>query len=150
MKELSVQEIIEFSQRVEQESYDYYKAAGEKFSSVPDLVALTEELARAEIDHFNRLRALLNETKLSETELREKIEVEAATYEQCVAAREMPDEATPADILESALLREENTRDLYRQLLAFTNLSPDITETFEFLVTQEEGHVKIIQHKLQR
>lgn len=149
MKELSVQEIIEFSQRVEQESYGYYKEAQKKFSSVPDLVELTEELAQAEIDHFNRLRALLDEKRLSEEELRGKIKVEAATYEQCVASREIPEQATSKDILESALVREENTRDLYRQLLAFTNLSPDITDTFTFLVTQEEGHVKIIEHKLQ-
>ena len=148
MKELTVQEIVEFSQRVEQESYDYYKAAQARFASDKALVDLTEELAMAEIDHFNRLRALLKEKRLSEKELREKISVEASTYEQCVSTRVLPDKATPVDILKTALGREENTRDLYRQLLAFTNLSPDLTNTFEFLVKQEEGHVKIIQHKL--
>ena len=147
MKDFTVKEIVEFSQRVEQESYDYYKSAQTRLSD-QEVIDLTEELAQAEIDHFNRLRALVSETKLTEAELKEKISIEADTYEKCVAKSEIPPDPSSRDVLNVALEREKNTRNLYQTLLAFTNLSPDITKTFEHLVGQEAGHVKVIESKL--
>ena len=68
MTDFTVKEVIEFSQTIEEESYRFYKESQEAVGS-PELKKLTGELAESEMDHLNRLRQLLDETKLSEADL---------------------------------------------------------------------------------
>lgn len=147
MKELTLGEIVEFSQRIEQESFDYYKKAQTNLQEEA-LIKLTEELAQSELEHFNILRDLLEQSNLREEELKQKIQIEASTYEKCVNTKPMPANPSARDILEIALGREENTRNLYKQLKAFTNLTPQALDTFDRLADQEQGHVNIIMNKL--
>jgi len=148
MKDLTVEGVIQFSQKIEQESYQFYKSSSLKLKD-PHLNRLTDDLAAAEIDHLNRLRKLLDERRLSREELDQPVQLAEEDYQKIVATTEISDTATPRTILESALLREQNTESTYRMLLTFTNLSEEIIRVFEYLVNQEAGHVKIIRNKLE-
>ncbi len=148
MKEFSVEEIIHYSQKVEQESYSFYKDAESRIEG--DVVPLVKELQDAEVQHLNKLRNLLEEKKLSKDELDTKLNLAIDPEQMIVSLAPMPDNAAAESILKTALKRERNTEALYRQLLAFTNLSEDITSTFEYLVAQEKGHVITIENKLKR
>ena len=147
MKEYSVEEVIKFSQQIEEESYKFYKEANGRFKD-EELKKLTDELARAEIDHLNRLRHLLKESKLSDSELEQRIKLEDTGYDKIVHAETIPDSASVKDILEIALKRETSTANTYKMLNTFTNLSDQIIDVFNYLTAQEEGHVKIIENKL--
>ncbi len=142
MKDLTVEGVIQFSQKIEQESYQFYKSSSLKLKD-PDLNRLTDE-----IDHLNHLRKLLDERRLSREELDQRVQLAEEDYQKAVATTEISDTATPRTILESALLREQNTESTYNMLLTFTNLSEEIIRVFEYLVNQEAGHVKIIRNKL--
>lgn len=148
MKEFSVEEIVHYSQKVEQESYAFYKEAELRVEG--EVVPLIQELQDAEIQHLNKLRNLLEEKKLSKDELDTKLNLEIDPEQMIVSLAPMPENATAESVLQTALKREKNTEALYRQLLAFTNLSEDITSTFEYLVAQEKGHVITIENKLKR
>lgn len=147
MKTFSVEEIIKFSQRVEEESYSFYKEAESKVKR-DDVKALTKELQQAEMKHLNKLKGLLQETKLTREELDAKISLEHDPEEMIVSLKTIPPDAGQQEILETALTREKNTEGLYRRLLAFTDLSEDVTSTFQYLVKQEQGHVVTIEQKL--
>jgi rubrerythrin len=149
MKEFSVEEIIHYSQKVEQESYSFYKEAEARIGG-EDVLGLVRELQDAEVKHLNKLRNLLKEQSLSRDELDTKLKLEIDPEQMIVSLEPMPENPTPETVLQTALERERNTEALYRQLLAFTNLSEDITSTFNYLVDQEKGHVVTIENKLKR
>ncbi len=71
MKEFSVRDIILFSQRIEQESHDYYMKAKEIITD-GELQELVHDLALQELNHKARLERLLKEEKPADSEL-EKI-----------------------------------------------------------------------------
>ena len=64
MRTFTVEEIIHYAQTIEQESYAFYTAAKEHLADL-ESTEVAEELAQAEIEHLSRLRALLDEKKLS-------------------------------------------------------------------------------------
>jgi len=149
MKEYSVEEVIRFSQQIEEESYKFYKEANGRFND-EELKKLTDELALAEVDHLNRLRNLLDEAKLSESDLKQRIKLKDTGYDKIVQAEDIPNNASVKDILEIALGRETRTANTYKMLNTFTNLSDEIIDVFNYLTAQEEGHVKIIENKLKK
>ncbi len=146
MTDFSVEDIIHHSQNIEQESFAFYKSAEEKLKN-ESLIGLVRELAEAEIDHFNKLKSMLSEQKLSEQELKATVSLEEAGLDMIVKVRDIPENAEAREILSIALEREKKTKNLYRRLLAFTNISEDLTGTFEYLVNQEAGHVIKIETK---
>lgn len=147
MKSFSVEEIIKYSQKIEQESYAFYKEAEGKIEN-KEVKELTRELQEAEMKHLNKLKGLLQETKLSRKELDSKIELTEDPESMIVSLEKISPNAGPKDILETALQREKKTEGLYRQLHAFTDLSEDVVSTFDYLVKQEQGHVVTIENKL--
>lgn len=147
MEELSVRQVIEFSQSIEEESHNFYAAASKRLQD-PGLKALTEELAEAEVDHLNRLRKILKQTSISREELSKRVSLETAEYGKVIAAGQIPDNATPKDVLERALARETATANAYKMLVSMTNLNAEVVELFSYLSKQEAGHVTTIKNKL--
>ena len=147
MSEFSFADVIRHSQKIEQESYAFYTAAQPRISE-PQLKELVKELAAAEVEHFNRLRGLLDESRLAPAELAAKVSFEEPSLDMLVPVRPLPDSGTAREILTVALEREKNTRNLYQRLLALTNLSAELSRVFEYLVAQESGHVRRIETRL--
>jgi rubrerythrin len=149
MEELSIQQVIEFSQSIEEESHNFYTEASRRLDD-PQLKTLTEELAASEVDHLNRLRQILKLKSISGEELNRRVRLETSAYEKVVSVKGIPDGATAEDILNRALERETATASTYKMLVSMTNLSSEVVELFSYLATQEAGHVTSIKNKLAR
>ena len=147
MSEFSFADVISHSQKIEQESYAFYTAAEPRIDE-PQLRELVKELAAAEVEHFNRLRGLLDESRLKPEELAATVAFEESSLDMLVPVRPLPESGSAREILSVALEREKNTRNLYQRLLALTNLSAELSRTFEYLVAQETGHVRRIEARL--
>lgn len=149
MKELSLREIIEHSQRVEQESYAFYSSAVAIVQS-PDVKPLLAELAAEELKHFNSLRALLHQERLDRAALEARIGVETDLFNRFVKTHEITEFSSQREILEIALERENNTGAMYSMLLTISNLAEDAVVLFEDLQKQELGHAARIKTLIQR
>ncbi len=147
MREFSAEEIIKFAQRIEEESYNFYRRANETLDD-SELKKLTKELSNAEVDHLNRLRKLIDESQLTREELSQRLSLNDEDYQKIINMKDFPSNPTAKDILEVALEREKNTASTYRMFLSFTDLSDNIIDVFNYLTAQEEGHVKIIPNRL--
>jgi rubrerythrin len=147
MMELSVEDILHHAQKIEQESHAFYAGAQSRASD-PGVQALLRELASSEIEHFNRLRGLLAESRLGPDELAARIRLDGDSPDRLVPVRPLPEGASTREVLSVALEREESTRGLYQRLLAITNLSVELSGTFEYLLAQETGHVRLIERRL--
>lgn len=147
MSQFSLGDVIRHAQRIEQESHDFYKAAEPRVAEGP-LRELVRELAAAEVEHFDRLRRLLEERRLRPEELGTAVALESPSLERLVPVRPLPESGSAREILSVALERERNTRNLYQRLLALTNLSAELSGILEYLVAQETGHARRIQQRL--
>ena len=139
MKEIIVEEILNYSKRIELESYGFYKECTLCMKE-PDLKKLADDLAEEEMGHYNRLNNLLEGFKVSEEDLKVKVQMAKVHYETLVATRVMPDNPTVQDLLEIAYKREVDTKAVYNSLTTITNLTEDVVKVFEDLMFQEEGH----------
>ncbi len=149
MEELSVEQVIQFAQTIEEESYTFYTEANRRLDD-PNLKALTEELASAEVDHLNRLRKLLDLTAVAEDQLKRRVRLDTAEYRRVVAAKPIENDSSAREILERALARETATANTYKMLVSMTNLGPEVVELFTYLTAQETGHVTTIKNKLNK
>ena len=147
MSQFSLGDVIRHAQRIEQESHAFYTAAEPRVAEGP-LRELVRELAAAEVEHFNRLRRLLEESRLAPEELGTAVDFEVPSLDRLVPVRPLPEDGSARDILSVALEREKNTRTLYQRLLALTNLSAELSGILEYLVAQETGHARLIERRL--
>ncbi len=139
MRDFTVSEVLEFSRKIEMESYDFYKAVSKDVSSI-ELKELALELAEEELKHFNLISSLLKKGHFTKVDMDQIIQIKNEDIEHLVATKDLPVDPTTLMILETAYNRELRTESIYRTLLSFTNLSKDIIETFSMLVAQESGH----------
>lgn len=149
MRELTVKKIIEFAIQIEKESNAFYENA-KNFVKEEDPKKLLTQLASEEIDHQNRLLALLYEKSLQPAELNKKHNLSRDLLDRIVQTAEIKENSSTLEILKIALERENNTKDYYAMLLTSTNIDENIVEIFSDLRAQEEGHARKIKQRMEK
>ena len=149
MKIFNVKEIIEYAIQIEKESFVFYTNTA-KLIEDADVKVLLEKLSGEEVDHQNRLKGLIDETKISPEFLLKEMEIDTTIMERIVETSIIPGDASTLDVLNVALEREKNTEQTYAMLMTLTQISEDVVEVFEDLRLQEQGHVNKIQARINR
>jgi len=150
MKDFTIREIIEYAGKIEAESHKFYLKAAKTVKD-ESTAHLLKDLAEEETNHFNHLRELIDEKKVSSSELDTIIANDLDFESRKVKTEAIADNSTSEDILKVALEREINTEELYRMYLTFTNLPENVINIFENLRNQEIGHqnrIKTLMSKL--
>ena len=147
MRELSLNEIIEYAEKIELESYTFYSKAKDIIldEEVKDILT---QLANDETNHYNHLRNLSQKGNLSQAELDQKIPIDVDLFSKIVNTEKIGKDFTSKDVLTIALQREVNTEQTYAMLMTLTQLNDSVLEIFELLRKQEKGHIIKIQNKL--
>ncbi|MCD6177576.1 MAG: ferritin family protein [Candidatus Cloacimonetes bacterium] len=147
MRELSLNEIIEYAEKIELESYTFYSKAKEIIfdEEVKDLLT---QLANDETDHYNHLRNLRQKGALTQKELDQKISLDIDLFSAIVNTEKIEKDFTSSEVLNIALQREINTEQTYAMLMTLTQLNDNVLKIFELLRKQEKGHVIKIQNRL--
>lgn len=149
MKVFSVQEIIEYAIKIEKESFEFYTRAAKKVEA-GDVNKLLVQLSGEEIDHQNRLKALIHEGKVSRDTLLKEMEVDTTVMDRIVQTSVIPEDAEALDVLTVALEREKNTEQTYAMLSTLSHITDDIIKVFEDLRLQEVGHANKIQARIDK
>ena len=147
MKEYSVEEILQYAMKIEEESHRFYNEAATRLQA-EQLRRLAAGLAADEVDHLDRLRRKMAGRAPESPELKRRLALEGLSLERIVSGAVIAPDAGARDILTVALEREQNTESVYRMMQAATNLDVDVAELFAYLAAQEAGHVKTIAGKL--
>jgi rubrerythrin len=149
MKEITIQEAIEYAQNIEMESYRFYKNTATILKE-PQTVELAEKLSREEEKHYNQLKVLLQENATPE-ELSRKVTLDPKDYiDNIVTTSDVAEDASALDILNLALEREKKTEQLYGMLLSLSNLNQTMIRVFEDLRKFEQGHVEMVSEMIDR
>jgi rubrerythrin len=149
MKVFTVKGIIEYAIKIENESFKFYTEASKvvEAGEVKDLLVL---LSGEEVNHQNRLKGLIDGTKVSVETLVKKMEIDTTIMERIVETSVIEDNATALDVLKVALEREKNTEQTYSMLITLTQISDDIVDVFDELRLQELGHATKIQLRIDK
>ncbi|MCD6447079.1 MAG: ferritin family protein [Candidatus Marinimicrobia bacterium] len=149
MKIFNVKEIIEYAIQIENESFVFYTNAA-KLIKDADVNALLVKLAGEEVNHQNRLKDLIDETKISPEFLLKEMEIDTTIMDRIVITSAIPSDSSALDVLNVALEREKNTEQTYAMLMSLTQISDDVVEVFEDLRLQEQGHVNKIEARINK
>lgn len=149
MRGLSLKEIIEFSEKIELESYEFYSKAKELIDEEETKLLLTL-LANEETGHYNHLRSLINKGNLTADELDAKLLLKEETLSQFVNTDKIEKGFSGKQILEIALDREKKTEQLYAMFMTLTDINVKVLKIFTDLRNQEKGHVEKISARLKK
>jgi len=144
MNEFTIREIIEHAERIETESHAFYLKAAEYLKD-PDALQLAVDLSEEEIKHYNHLRDILLQPRMTSDDLKQSLFSTVNLADRVVKTAEITPESDTDTILQIALEREKQTELLYRLYLTFTDIPQNIIKVFEDLQNQEIGHQKRIE-----
>ena len=147
MRELSLNEIIEYAEKIELESYTFYSKAKDIILN-ENVKGLLVQLANDETDHYNHLRNLRQKGALTQKELDQKISLDIDLFSAIVNTEKIEKDFTSSEVLNIALQREINTEQTYAMLMTLTQINDNVLDVFELLRKQEKGHVIKIQKKI--
>jgi rubrerythrin len=146
MKKLTVDEVLEYSIKIEKESYDFYESS-RKVLKEDELISLVTLLLRQEEEHLKSLKALLKDSQ-KKSYFKALINVDSSKLTQIVHTVEITEDTSPIDILNIALEREINTKNNYEMFLGLVKMEENLINTFEMLREKEEEHIRIIKRKI--
>ena len=144
MNEFTIREIIEHAEQIETESHAFYIKAAEYLKD-REALRLALDLSAEEIKHFNNLRDLLLQPRMTSIDLNQSLKSAVNLADRIVKTAEITPESDTDTILQIALEREKQTELLYRLYLTFTDIPRNIIKVFEDLQNQEIGHQKRIE-----
>ena len=149
MRGLNLKEIIEYSAKIELESYEFYSKAKDIINE-EETKSLLTLLANEETGHYNHLRGLINRGDLTSEELDAKLMLKEETLTQFINTDKIEEGFSGKQILEIALDREKKTEQLYAMFMTFSDINVKVLEIFTDLRNQEKGHVNKITSRLKK
>jgi rubrerythrin len=149
MEQLTVEEIIKYAIRVEQESYQFYRKASRMLAG-NELKSLVDELSEHEVCHISELKGYIKDDTEVDENLSRLLTVDTALFDRIIVSADIPTRATPAEILRIALERESISRQNYEMLHGLAKLTDDIRSTFRSIMEREDEHVKMLRERIGR
>jgi rubrerythrin len=149
MEQLTVEEIIKYAIRVEQESYQFYRRAS-RILAGNELKTLVDELSEHEVCHISELKGYIKDDTEVDENLSRLLTVDTTLFDRIIASDDIPLKATPLDILRIALERESMSRKNYEMLYGLPKITGDIRSTFRSIMEREDAHIMMIRERIGR
>jgi rubrerythrin len=149
VKVLSVEEVVGYAIKIEEESVGFYRGARELLSD-DELRKLVEELAQQEEGHVRRLQGMLMGKEQVKDHLKGTVNVDASSLDRIVSTKDITEVSTPEEIFRTALEREVKTKEMYEMFLGMVHLSEALVGIFGELKAIEEEHIRIITERIQK
>ena len=130
----SIDEILDFAMKSEQEAVDFYTALAERMKNL-QMKEVFLQFAREEVGHKARLQKI-KEEKLFDMEVEQVKDLKIADY---VVATKSREDMEYADALVLAMKKEKAAFKLYNTLAERTN-NPDLRKAFQALAVEESKH----------
>jgi len=149
MEELTIEEVIKYAVRVQQDSFLFYKRAAKRLEG-NELKSLADELADHKVHHLRQLKKLLSECTIDNEDLNAMMDIDTTLFDEILESDEIPVQATPKYVLYLSLIREETTKKTYEMILNLPFLNEQMVKVFTMLSEMEKTHISDIQQRIER
>jgi rubrerythrin len=148
MEELTVEELIKYAVRVQQDSFIFYRKAGRKLEG-NQLKRFTDLLADNTAERLAALKNLLSECFLEGEDLSDmQAVVDTSPFDDLLENGAIPFYATPVDLLRISYNREQSVKRTYDMILRLPLPSKRVSRVFNTLRSKAEHNLKDIQDQL--
>lgn len=147
MEELTIEEMIRYAVRIQQESFLFYRKASRLLEG-NELKKLADALADDKVHHLRELKNLLNECIANGDDLNDMVDVDTALFDEILEKGFIPVHATPADVMCLSYVREKITKETYDMILKLPMLHEKVVRVFSTLIELQERQVRDISTKI--
>jgi rubrerythrin len=130
----SIDEVLDFAMKAEQEAVDFYTSLAEKMKS-REIKEIFLQFAREEVGHKARLQKIRDE-KVFDMEIEKVQDLKISDY---VVSAKPSDDMEYADALVLAMKKEKAAFKLYTALSERTEI-PELKKVFQALAVEESKH----------
>ncbi len=148
MEELTVEELVKYAVRVQQESFLFYRRAA-KILEGNDVKTITDELADGKALQLKRLKEALIRYTLNVDNEDYMVDVDTTFFDAILENGDVPAQATPRDVLLLSFDRENKTVKAYEMILELPLVEKQILRVFNTLKKMEQEYMNHIQMKIE-
>jgi len=148
MEELTVEELIKYAVRVQQESFLFYRRAA-KILEGNEVKIITDRLADSKALQLKRLKEALIRYTLDANNEDYMIDVDTTFFDAILENGDVPAQANPRDVLLLSFDREDKTVKAYEMILKLPLIEKQILRVFTTLKKMEQDYIGHIQTKIE-
>jgi rubrerythrin len=149
LEELTLEELIRYTVRIEQDSFLFYRRAARNLEG-SELRPFADELADFKVSQLKQLKELLGEFILDTLGSGDMIDVDTTLFDEILKNGEIPAQATPRDVLLFSLRREDNTRRTFEMILSLPIIDERAQQLFSALRDDEERRIRVLKERIGR
>ena len=149
LEELTLEELIRYTVRIEQDSFLFYRRAARNLEG-SELRFFADELADFKVSQLKQLKELLGEFMLDTQCCGDTIDVDTTLFDEILKKGELPAQATPRDVLLFSLYREDSTRRTFEMILTLPIVDERAQLLFTALRDDEEGRIGALKERIER
>ena len=147
MEELTIEELIKYTVRIQQDSFLFYRKAA-RILEGNAMKPVTDELADFKADQLKRLKDLLGLYALSPDSIDYIFNVDTDLFDELLNNGDIPAQATPRDVLILSLNREDKTAMTYSMILGLPDLDVRASELYGDFFEDEKAKIGVLRQKI--
>ena len=147
MEELTLEELIKYTVRIQQDSFLFYRKAA-RILEGNTMKPVTDELADFKADQLKRLKDLLSQYTVAAENIHIMLDVDTDLFDDILNNGNIPAQATPRDVLLLSLNREDRTATTYDMILALPDLEDRAEQVYGTLLKDEMKTIETLRKKI--
>jgi len=147
MEELTLEELIKYTVRIQQDSFLFYRKAA-RILEGNEMKPVTDELADFKVDQLKRLKDLLSQYTLVPENIDYMVDVNTDLFDDILNNGDIPAQATPRDVLILSLKREDKTAMTYDMILGLPDLEERMGQVYGILFKDEMEKIVTLQKRV--
>jgi len=147
MEELTLEELIKYTVRIQQDSFLFYRKAA-RILEGNVMKPVTDELADFKADQLKRLKDLLGQYVVADENIDFMVDVDTDLFDDILNNGDIPAQATPLDVLLLSLNREDKTAMTYNMILGFPDLEDRAEQVYGILFEDEMKKIDTLRKKI--
>jgi hypothetical protein len=147
MEELTLEELIKYTVRIQQDSFLFYRKAA-RILEGNAMKPVTDELADFKADQLKRLKDLLGQYAIAPENVDYMVDVDTDLFDEILDNGNIPAQATSRDVLLLSLNREDKTAMTYSMILGLPELEKRAELLYGAFLKDEKQKIGDLRQKI--
>ncbi len=149
MEELTLEELIKYTVRIQQDSFLFYRKAA-RILEGNEMKPVIDGLADFKADQLKQLKDLLSEYTLASEDIDFMFDVDTDLFDDILDNGDIPAQATPRDVLVLSLKREDRTAKTYVMIMNLPLLEERAGQLYRLLLEDEKEKISALRERAEK
>lgn len=149
MEELTLEELIKYTVRIQQDSFLFYRKAA-RILEGNEMKPVIDGLADFKADQLKQLKDLLSEYTLASEGIDFMFDVDTDLFDDILDNGDIPAQATPRDVLVLSMKREDRTAKTYDMIMNLPLLEERAGRLYRLLLEDEKEKISALRERAEK